>query len=146
MKNKILIILGVILVLVVGGVLLSLFNKEKPNNNNNEENYKPNIQDVNLTEETINDTKIENKIEINNSKVECKEEICTISMSVKNPTSKAIDMNEYRISFLDSTGEEIYWFSGASIGIVDANATNLISLEIPKTLTNINTIKYQKNY
>ena len=66
-------------------------------------------------------------------------------MVAKNNTNEDIDMSDYRISFKNESDEEIYWYSGNSIGIVPAHTDFTFVLEIPNTLTNIVKIVYTKN-
>ena len=137
MKKRI-ILIPIILVLIIGIIVILILS-------NKDINEPISIQEFNLNDKTITDVKIDNGLELINSKIECNEESCNIVMSAKNNTDEAIDMSEYRISFRNENNEEIYWYSGDSIGIVEAHSNSIFSLGIPKTLTNIVKIVYTKN-
>lgn len=139
MKKRIILIpIILILILIVGAITLIILS-------NKDINEPINIQNFNLNDKAITDAKIENGIELINSKIECIEDSCSVTMSARNNTDKAIDMSEYRISFRDENDEEIYWYSGDSIGIVSAKTESTFSLGIPNTLTDIVKIVYTKN-
>ena len=137
MKDKILIILGLLIAIAIVIIIALVPNKESEKLQN--------TQELDLNSNSLSNTTIDNGLLLENSKVECGEKICIINMIAKNNTDNSIDMTNYRISFLDSNGEEIYWYSGSSIGNVIANSETQFSLEIPKDLKTIKEIVYIKN-
>ena len=140
MKKRNLLILGLVITIVLIITTLLIINKDK-----NNDNIQQNIQSINLEEEKLGKTIIDNDLIIESSNVECNETFCTITMVAKNQTTDSIDMSDYRISFMDSNNQEIYWYSGNSIGKVEAGTEQLFSLEVPKSITRAEKIVYTKD-
>lgn len=134
MKDKILIILGVLVAIIIVIIIACAVNKD------NEE--LANSQKLDLNNNSLSNVTIDNGLLLENSKVECAGEICIITITATNNTSSNIDMSGYRISFLDHDNEEVYWYSGQSIGNVPANSQVNFILEIPESLTNAKKIVY----
>ena len=134
MKNKILIIFSILVILIILLIFALLNNVKKENG-----------QTINFNENSLSDLTTDNGLLLTNSKLECGDTICTITMTAKNNTSDNIDMTNYRISFLNNNGEEIYWYSGNAIGVVEANSEVVFSLELPNDLKTIDKITYTKN-
>ena len=145
MKDRILIILSILIVIAVI-VIFAFVNNPDIGNENHGDNQKefPNVQKLDLNNNNLSSVTIDNGLLLEKSKVECSGEICFIDIIARNNTSLNIDMSNYRISFLDVTGEEIYWYSGESIGNISANSEVNFILEIPKGLNNIQEIFYTK--
>ena len=139
MKDRILIVLSVLIAIIVIVVIALAVNQNK-------EEKLQNSQELDLNNDNLSDTTIDNGLLLENSKVECGNEICIITVTAKNNTTTNIDMADYRISFLDINNEEIYWYSGSSIGVVSANSEVNFVLEIPKDLKNVEKIVYTKSW
>ncbi|MBE6138761.1 MAG: hypothetical protein E7173_03355 [Firmicutes bacterium] len=137
MKDRILIILGGLIAIIVVVIMVLAVN------NNKEE--LANAQKLDLNNNSLSNITIDNGLLLENSKVECSGEICIITITATNNTTSNIDMSGYRISFLDRNNEEIYWYSGQSIGNVLSNSQVNFSLEIPENLKNVKTIVYNKS-
>lgn len=135
MEKKIFIISGILVLLIVILLLIILLSNNKLENK----------QTINFNENSLSDLTMDNGLLLTNSKVECGDSICTITITAKNNTSDNIDMTNYRISFLDSNEEEVYWYGGNSIGVVEANSESIFSLELPTSLKNIDKITYTEN-
>lgn len=137
MKKRILIVSIIFILLISGLVIILLLNNNAKKDENN--------QEINFNENSLSDVTIDNGLLLTNSTLECVDNICTITITAKNSTSNNIDMSNYRISFLDANGEEIYWYSGNSIGIVEASSETVFSLELPSNLKDIDKITYTEN-
>lgn len=136
MKKRILIISTLLALILIVIILVLVLNKDaKPQN----------TQTTDFENNSISETKIDNGLIITNSNSRCYEQVCSISMIAKNDTPNNIDMTNYRISFIDNNGEEVYWFNGTAIGVVEANTESLFVLEVPKSVSEINKIIYIKN-
>ena len=145
MKDRILIVLGISIAIVLVVTVAFANNQDKVNENNQDNQEElPNAQKLDLNNNNLSSVTIDNGLLLEKSKVECSGEICFIDIIARNNTSLNIDMSNYRISFLDVTGEEIYWYSGESIGNISANSEVNFILEIPKGLNNIQEIVYTK--
>ena len=140
MKRKIILISSVIIITILI-IIIVLISKD----NNGSNNIQQNIQSINLKEEKVSETMIDNGLLLDNTNIECNENACTITMTAKNQTGNSIDMSNYRISFMNSNNVEVYWFSGVAIGKVDANGEQIIALQVPKTVSDANKIVYTKN-
>lgn len=137
MKDKILIILGVLIAIIVVVIIACVVNNDK-------EELK-NSQQLDLNDKSLSNVTIDNGLILENSKVECDGEICIITITATNNTSINIDMSGYRISFLDRDNEEIYWYSGQSIGNVPPNSQVNFVLEIPENLKKVKKIVYNES-
>lgn len=137
MKDRILIILGALIAIIV--IIIIAFAV------NNDTREQENTQQLDLNNNSLSDITIDNGLLLEKSKVECNNDICIITITATNKTTSNIDMSGYRISFLDPDNEEIYWYSGQSIGNVPSNAQVNFSLEIPENLKNVKKIVYNKS-
>lgn len=138
MKKRIVIVLSSVLVLILIVIALLVFNKKAPNKNQN-------IQNINFTEQSISETTIDNGLLIVTPKIESNDQAYIISMIAKNQTEQDINMDNYRISFLDFNNNEVYWFRGAAIGMVKANSEVEFTLEVDKnSVHDVKKISYSK--
>lgn len=111
-------------------------NKKVPNNN----------QTVNINESKVNDATLKNGIELIKGDIQYQNGKYYLHMTAKNSTDKEIDCRVYRISFRDIEGNEIEFFSGNIIGVVEANKEQEFIVETSKDLSKVTNIYYEEFY
>lgn len=138
-NKKIITILIVIAFIIVASILLIGISKNSTNNNLDD-----NEQGINLEEGYANNIELSNRLELIFQNIEQIDESYVLTMLAKNNTDGIIDLTNYRISFQDSDSNELEWFRGTAIGIVNPNEEVLFTIEINKNIKNIFKIVYSE--
>lgn len=138
-NKKIITILIVIAFIIVVSILLIVISKNSTNNNLDD-----NEQGINLEEGYANNIELSNRLELIFQNIKQIDESYVLTMLAKNNTDGIIDLTNYRISFQDSDSNELEWFRGTAIGIVNPNEEVLFTIEINKNIKNISKIVYSE--
>lgn len=138
-NKKIVITLSIIVLIFI--VILLIIGNVKPSNEN-----VTNTQKADFIEGSADSIKLSNKLELNFENIEKIEDHYYFTMVAKNNTNSSIDLSNYRISFQDNNSNEVDWYRGTVVGIVNSHEEVIFTIEISgnKDVKNISKIVYEE--